>query len=66
MGDQILRLLSNKITDIDFRRDLRHQLRAAPLLEHAKLGWLDEGIARRFGFRDTEMARRLNDKYEIE
>lgn len=51
MVDQVLRLLSTKIIDIDFRRDLKHQLRAAPSLEHAKLGWLDEAIARGFGFR---------------
>lgn len=51
MVDQVLRLLSTKITDIDFRRDLKHQLRAIPSLEHAKLGWLDEAIARGFGFR---------------
>ncbi|WP_340151876.1 hypothetical protein [uncultured Sneathiella sp.] len=49
MNDQVLRLLSSKITDIDFRRDLRQQLRASPFLSGAKTGWLDEAIARGFG-----------------
>lgn len=51
MVDQTLRLLSSKITDIDFRRDLRQQLRASPYLTHAKVGWLDEAIARGFGYK---------------
>lgn len=52
MSDQILRLLSDKITDIDFRRDLRQRLRASPYLAQAKMGWLDEAIARGFGYRN--------------
>lgn len=51
MNDQVLRLLSSKITDIDFRRDLRQQLRASPYLAQAKVGWLDEAIARGFGYK---------------
>lgn len=50
MNNQVLRLLSSKITDIDFRRDLRQELRASPYLAQVKLGWLDEAIARGFGY----------------
>jgi|GEM_PF-2705140 len=51
MNDQVLRLLSSKVTDIDFRRDLRQHLRASPYLTQAKVGWLDEAIARGFGYK---------------
>ncbi len=52
MRDHTLHLLSSKITDIEFRRDLRQKLRSLPSLAAAKVGWLDQAIAVGFGFRN--------------
>ncbi|MEQ8391280.1 MAG: hypothetical protein RIB30_09840 [Thalassospira sp.] len=52
MRDDTVHLLSTKITDIDFRRDLRQKLRRHPALSTAKAGWVDQAIALGFGYRN--------------